>query len=106
MLQAPDMWEGFADRYLDALDQAARGDASDIWVGPSYGPGSERKCRNESGALRRWRNGISLLLDRLDGPETGDRLDRLVTHPALEGPERKLLQARLTQQRGDRGART
>jgi hypothetical protein len=102
MLQAPDMWEGFADRYLDALDQAARGDAATP-DRSQYGPGSNRKWerKRRAEALAEWH---LALLDRLDGPVTGDRLDRLVTHPALEGPERKLLQARLMQQRGDRGA--
>jgi hypothetical protein len=43
------------------------------------------------------------LLDRLDAPETADLLDRLAAHPALEGPERTLLQARLAHRRGDTG---
>jgi hypothetical protein len=42
-----------------------------------------------------------MLLDRLEGPETGHLLDKLVAHPALAGPERTLLAARLAQRRGD-----
>jgi hypothetical protein len=104
MLRAPDMWAGFAARYLDALDNAARGDVvarDGVWSGSS-GLGSTRNWRRErrADALAAWN---LELLDRLDGPETAELLDRLATHPALEGPERTLLQARLAQRRGDSG---
>src|SRR6266508_2712651 len=42
-----------------------------------------------------------LLLERLIGSETEDRLDRLAHHPALGGPELEFLQAQLAYQRGD-----
>jgi hypothetical protein len=104
MLQAPDMWTGFADRYLDALDEAARADAATpnrSWNGSDWDRKWKRKQR--AYALAPWH---LALLDRLDHPETGDRLDRLVKHPALGGSERTLLQARLAQRRGDEsGAR-
>jgi hypothetical protein len=101
MLRAPDMWAGFTERYLEALSDAGLRDAaakSGIWFGS--GPGSERKYRRKrrAEALAQWH---LLLLDRLDGPETGHLLDKLVAHPAIEGPERTLLAARLAQRRGD-----
>jgi hypothetical protein len=99
MLRAPDMWAGFTERYLDALGEADRRDAAApdrIWSGS----GSDRKWRRKrrAEALAGWH---LMLLDRLDGPETGHLLDRLVAHPALQGPERTLLAARLAQRRGD-----
>jgi hypothetical protein len=102
LLQAPDMWTGFAERYLDALDEAALRDGTapqQIWV--SSGSYSEKSRRREQRAedLAEWN---LTLLDRLDGPETGHLLDRLVTHPALEGPECILLRAYLADQRGER----
>jgi hypothetical protein len=35
------------------------------------------------------------------GSEAEDRLDRLISHPALAGPELTFLQARLARERGD-----
>jgi hypothetical protein len=103
MLPATDMWVGFAERYLGALDEAARGDAAardGIWFASGSGAGSARRYRREqrAGALAEWN---LELLDRLDGPETGHLLDRLVKHPALEGPECTLLRAHLARRRGD-----
>ncbi len=95
MLLVTDMWIGFADRYLAALDQVARDDA----VRPKRGwrpPGWERKERTAN--LAEWH---LLLLDRLKFSETEDRLDRLMGHPALGGPGLTFLQARLAHQRGD-----
>lgn len=94
MLQVTDMWIGFADRYLDALDQVAHDDA----VKPKRGwrPGREREER--TGNLAEWH---LLLLDRLMDSEAEDRLDRLTGHSALGGPELTFLQARLARQRGD-----
>ncbi|HEY2578869.1 MAG TPA: hypothetical protein VGI74_21395 [Streptosporangiaceae bacterium] len=98
MLTIPDMWSGFAERYLSALDEAGRSDtaASDqSWSGSD--PKRKRKQRADN--LAGWN---LVLLDRLDGPETGHLLDKLAAHPALDGPERTLLQAHLAQRRGDR----
>src|SRR5579859_92264 len=99
MLTAPDMWAGFAQRYLTALDEADRRDGTArnrSW----YGSGSERRWERKQRAenLAAWN---LELLDRLDGPGTGHLLDKLVAHPALDGPERSLLQAHLAQRRGD-----
>lgn len=102
MLQAPDMWAGFTERYLEALSEAGRRDGarSGTWFGSGSGPGSEQKYRRKrrADALAQWN---LMLLDRLDGPETGHLLDKLVAHPAIEGPERTLLAARLAQRHGD-----
>ncbi len=97
MLAAPDMWAGFADRYLDALDQLAR----DAPAPPNRAwrpTGQDREQR--TAALAEWHR---LLLDRLIGSEAEDRLDRLARHPALGGPELGFLQAQLANQRGDVG---
>ena len=50
-------------------------------------------------ALALWH---SLLLDRLIDSEAEDRLDRIVAHRALAGPEVAYLDARLADRRGDR----
>jgi hypothetical protein len=99
MLRAPDAWTAFADRYLDALDEIA-------------GPGtakqaSRRSCgypnldylRSERARnLAGWH---ALLLEHLAGSDAEGRLDRLVNHPALGGPELTFVRARLAQLRGD-----
>ena len=41
------------------------------------------------------------MIDRLVDSEADDRLDRLVNHLALDGPDKTLLQARLAHLRGD-----
>ncbi len=95
MLAAPDMWVGFTDRYLDALDRLARDDAatpSHVW----RTTGQDRDRR--TAALAEWHH---LMLDRLIGSEAEDRLDRLTRHPALGGPELAFLQAQLAHLRGD-----
>jgi len=95
MLQVPDAWLGFADRYLEALDRLAGGQparTSRSWQSADW----DRDQR--TAALAEWH---VLLLDRLTGGEAEDRLDKLVRHRALGGPELKFFQARLAHQRGD-----
>jgi hypothetical protein len=95
MLPALDAWVGFADRYLDALDQVARSDAARpkrAWQPTDY------DCERRTGELAEWHR---LLLERLTGSEAEDRLDRLARHPALGGPEFEFLKAQLAHQRGD-----
>ena len=95
MLAAPDMWIGFTDRYLDALDRLARNaPARPNRVWQSTGRDRDRRTAD----LAEWHR---LLLDRLIGSEAEDRLDRLARHPALGGPELGFLQAQLAHQRGD-----
>ena len=89
MLRVADAWVGFADAYLDALDDTAS---------------SQRRTaqhrERRTGALAEWN---LLLLDQLADTDAEDRLDRLTHHPALGGPEQQYLQARLTHRRGDLG---
>ena len=94
MLPAPDMWVGFTDRYLDALDRLARDAARSNHAWRPTGQDRDRR----TAALAEWH---PLLLDRLIGSEAEDRLDRLTRHPALGGPELAFLQAQLAHQRGD-----
>jgi hypothetical protein len=101
MLRIPDTWTGFADRYLDALDRAARSDAT----GPSRAWRSTEYDRDRrTSALAEWH---LMLIDRLSGSAAEDRLDRLARHSALGGPELRFLQAQLAHQRDDlAGARS
>ena len=95
MLRTPDMWVGFADHYLSALDLVARN-------------GTARRKRDwadaewdrdrQTAALSEWHD---MLFGKLVGYGAEDRLDRLIRHAALGGPELTFLQARLAQQRGD-----
>jgi hypothetical protein len=97
ILTSPQMWAGFADAYLGALDAAARTDPAK--PKRSYGVDEIAYRRKERTAdLAEWHE---MLLDRLAGPETTDRLDRLISHPALGGPELTFLHARLARSRGD-----
>lgn len=92
LLPVPDSWGQFADAYLLALDEAARTDQRS-----RYG----RVASDRADALAAWHG---ILLERLLGSDQEDRLDRIIEHPALAGPEQTFLQARLTELRGDRDA--
>jgi hypothetical protein len=94
MLPATDMWIGFGDCSLDALDRVARDDV--VKPGRARPPDRDREARTRN--LAEWH---LLLLDRLRERDAEDRLDRLVGHPALGGPELTYLQARLAHQHGD-----
>jgi hypothetical protein len=99
MLRIPDMWTVFADRYLDALDQIARAETARPTSRRSWEYRDVDYLRRQRASdLAEWHD---LLLDRLAGSEAEDRLDWLVSHPALGGPELSLVQARLARQRGD-----
>ncbi len=105
MLAAPDAWITFTTHYLAALDQAARAEAAApasprIYGSWGYGDTGYRR-REQASNLAEWHG---LLLERLAGSEAEDHLDRLVSHPALGGPEHTFLQARLARQRGDTAA--
>jgi hypothetical protein len=94
ILRTPDMWVGFADHYLGALDLL-------VPTGPAKAKrdrGDAPWDRDRRTALSEWHD---LLLGRLVGYGVVDRLDRLVCHAALGGPELTFLQARLAHQRGD-----
>jgi hypothetical protein len=98
-LTLPDMWVTMADSYLTALDAAAqassaRGEREDAHRHDTKRYVREQRARN----LAEWHQA---LLEHLAGSDAEDRLERLVRHPALEGPEMTFLQARLAQKRGD-----
>ena len=95
MLRTPEMWVGFADRYLAALDEVARDDATKPKRHLPY-PDWNRERR--TAALAEWHG---LLLDKLVDYRVEDRLDRLIGHPAVGGPELTFLQARLAHRRGE-----
>ncbi len=95
MLPVIDMWIGFADRYLDALDHVAR----DAAGRPNRGwRPAGREHEDRAANLAEWH---LLLIDRLIDSEAEDRIDKLTGHPALGGPELTFLQARLAHRRGD-----
>lgn len=92
LLPVPDAWGAFADQYLRALDRAAAG-------GPARSGRLGHTGERRAEALSEWHG---LLLERLVHSHDEDRLDLLVAHPALAGPERTFLQARLAEKRDDR----
>ena len=92
-----DAWIVATDSYLDALDRCTSAPAGDqrlTWGSRRY----EVRQRTESLAI--WHE---LLLDRFAAGDEQDRLDRLVVHPALDGPELVYLRARLAHRRGESG---
>ena len=94
MLPSPEAWIAFADHYLDALEEVG---ASAV-AKPSRDRSSrelERKERSRN--LAGWHH---LLLDKLIDYDTADRLERLVDHPALGGPELTFVKARLAHWQG------
>jgi hypothetical protein len=95
MLQAPDMWLGFADRYLDALDRAVAEDESPAVRG-SQDLGYRRSRRADH--LAEWNE---LLMERLARYASWDRIERLTNSPALAGPEHTFLRAQQANLRGE-----
>jgi hypothetical protein len=95
VLRGVDAWVDFADHYLQALDQSAAsglGGAVDSWKNPEWI--RAERTRN----LATWH---AMLLERLEHSDAEDRLDRLVEHPALRGPELTYLRAIRAVQRGE-----
>lgn len=100
MLTVPDAWTAFADRYLEALDEIARAEAREprsSRLGGGY-PHSDYVREDRALHLGEWH---ALLVERLIGSEAENRLDRLVRHSALGGPELTFVGARLAELRGD-----
>jgi hypothetical protein len=102
MLRVPDTWASFAGHYLAALDQTTRADAATQRYPRIYMSGGHSEAdyarRHRTSDLAEWHG---LLLDRLADTEAEDQLDCIVSHPALGGPERTFLHARLARQQGD-----
>ncbi|WP_220504333.1 hypothetical protein [Microbispora sp. H13382] len=97
LLRGIDAWLDFTDRYLAALDQAADGGSKTRVPWRDTGFEHGERARNLAG----WH---LMVLDRLADAEADDRLERLVTHPALTGPELRYLRARLAHRRGQTDA--
>lgn len=93
MLRGTDAWADFAGHYLTGLDQVH------VTTPIIFGTGdhSDYDRRQRTGDLAAWH---LLLLERLEGTDAEDLLDRLVTHPKLAGPELTYLQARRAMQTG------
>ncbi len=82
-------------RYIEALDEVvARRSAT---ASSRRRPKDTTRDRLTSD-LAEWH---AMLVDRLFGSDSEDRLDRLATHPALGGPDLIYLQAQLARRRGD-----
>lgn len=95
LLPAQDAWLSFAPRYLDALDAAV--DELEVTARRAWrDPALVRAQRTR--ALCTWH---LTLLDRLVHTEGEQLLDRLVDHPALEGPSLTYLRAQLAHRRDD-----
>jgi hypothetical protein len=99
LLTLLDMWVTLADSYLRALDAETEASGRAQEAGAAHWPHVERNAREErTRNLARWHGA---LLERLAGTDGEDRLDGLVQHPALDGPEKTFLQARLAHARSD-----
>jgi uncharacterized protein YfiM (DUF2279 family) len=92
MLRVPDIWEGFAGQYVQALDRLCDRRAPMRRRRRSVDTEQER-----ASALAEWHG---LLLENLADTE-GSLLDRIATHAGLGGPEQTFLSARLAHQRGN-----
>ncbi|MEU8178930.1 hypothetical protein AB0C14_39210 [Microbispora hainanensis] len=97
LLRGIDAWLDFTDRYLSALERLAEGGTKTRAPWRDTGLEHGERARNLAG----WH---LMVLDRLADAEADDRLERLVTHPALTGPELRYLRARLAQRRGQTDA--
>lgn len=95
MLRTDDAWIAFVDRYLEALDEAARRDQA--LPKESWRP-APRVREDRTRNLAEWHR---LMLERFVDSEAEDRLERLVTHPALDGPELLFVRASLAHRRGE-----
>jgi hypothetical protein len=89
MLRVPDTWTVFAEAATSASRRSY-----------SY-PDWDSRPSERTGNLAEWH---SLLLEHLAGSQAEDRLDRLVSHPALGGLELSFVRARLAQLRGHTAA--
>jgi hypothetical protein len=93
MLRVADTWEGFAERYVQALDGLCDGGASTHGIHHSAAWTKQERSR----ALAEWHG---LLLENVADAD-GGLLDRIAGHEALGGPEQTFLSARLAHRRGN-----
>lgn len=89
MLPNADTWDAFSLAYVASLDAV---------VGTTAPHGWRSVERERADNLAEWHG---MLLDRLFGTEHEHVLDAIGEHPALAGPERTFVAARLAHLRGD-----
>jgi hypothetical protein len=107
MLVAPDHWTAFVDEYLRALDVLVRPPAPPAnprsrrskWERDEEERAAKREVEDRSGRLAEWHH---LLLEKLPEFDAEDRLERVLDHRALGGPEHDFLRSRNAHRRGDR----
>jgi hypothetical protein len=105
LLSSPQTWRDFAVAYLSALDAVARDEET------ARGTSSRRRILFSSGLsdadyrrkdrareLAAWHD---MLIKHLAGTGDARLLDRLVSHPALDGPQVSFLRARIARLDGD-----
>jgi hypothetical protein len=97
LLTTPDMWRGFAEAYLAALDAAGREDPKRPRSGYGTSDSALYHRRERTDDLAAWHD---MLLDRFAGTPEDELLNRLMASPALAGQELKLLQAKVAERRG------
>ena len=99
MLKGHDAWVEFTDAYLAGLDAVAPalagGRKKPSWQDKRE---LERALEKRAENLAEWND---LVLEHLHGTDAENRLHRLVHHPALKGPERTFLEAKLAYLRGN-----
>jgi hypothetical protein len=94
MLRVADTWEGFAERYVRALDGLCDGGgASTRRIRYSAARTEQERSRE----LAEWHG---LVLENVADTD-GGLLDRIAGHAALGGPEQTFLSARLAHRRGN-----
>jgi hypothetical protein len=106
MLALPDQWIALVDEYLKALDTLVRPPVPPVnsrsrrskWEHEQEEREYKRELEDRSGRLANWHH---LLLERLPNLDAEDRLERLLEHRALGGPEHDFLRACDAHRRGD-----
>ena len=105
LLPGLDAWIAMADAYLEALDALRPAPSKDrprnprqAWAASEEARRSHYIIEQRTRDLATWHG---LLLHWLGGTEAEDRLDRLVRHTAIGGPELAFVEARLRHRRGD-----
>lgn len=97
LLTTPDMWRSFAESYMTALGLVRRKDASQqVRYATSSTPRYRRDERTDN--LEEWHD---MLIDRFAGTLEDELLDRIADSPALAGPGRDFLRAKIAERRGD-----
>lgn len=97
LLTTPDLWRSFAESYVTALGLVRGKDASQqLRYATSSTPSYWRDERTDN--LEEWHD---MLIDRFAGAPEDELLDRIANSPALAGPGRDFLRAKIAERRGD-----